>query len=117
MLGTFRVTVFMISGILINLIGGIAFYFVTKLVFASAGIRVLTAAGIVGAFSPNLSTYYLILSILMEIAILYPEGVVRFWFILPMKMKWMLYLTLAELAYEVGRVFFLVIRTFGATTA
>lgn len=96
LLGTFRMNVMLVGGILICDIGGFLIYGISYLIFG----------GILGSgLQIMLTTYYILLSMLMAIAICMPEAEVRFWFILPMKMKWMLYLELAYIAYAVISIF------------
>jgi len=114
MIGTFRTTVFVIGGVIINLVGAILFYFISALLLRMMGYT--TSLSLLGAqigLSAPISVYYIILTILMEIALMYPDGVVRFWFILPMKMKWMFWITLAELVYEVARIFYIICSAYG----
>lgn len=96
LLGTFRMNVLLIGGVLVCDIGGILIYAISYPIFG----------GILGTgLQINLTTYYILLSMLMAIAICMPDAEVRFWFILPMKMKWMLYLELAYIAYAIISIF------------
>lgn len=92
-LGTFRMNVYLIGGVLLNMVFGIAIYFVTLLT---------TGTG----FTVYLSTYYILLSIFMALAIAIPDGTVNLYFILPIKMKWMLVVYLLSLLYEIYSYFF-----------
>lgn len=91
-LGTFRMNVYLIGGVLLNILGGIVVYLVTWIAFG------------VG-FPIYLSTYYIMLSIFMALAIIMPDATVNLYFILPIKMKWMLLVYLLELGYEVYSYF------------
>lgn len=91
-LGTFRMNVYFIGGVILNIIGGILVYFVTLL---------LTGIG----FPVYLSTYYILLTIFMALAIIMPDATVNLYFILPIKMKWMLLVYFLELAYEIYSYF------------
>ncbi len=86
-LGTFRMNVYLIGGVLFNIVGGLLVYFVSSFIW-------------VPIFSPNLSLYYILLTTFMALAICVPEATVNLYFILPIKMKWMLLIYLAELVYE-----------------
>lgn len=66
------------SVILCDIVGAIV-YVVT---------RILLGYG----FSPYLSTYYILMSMLLALAMCMPEGEVRLYFVLPIRMKWMLIL-------------------------
>lgn len=92
MLGTFRTNVFLIGGVLLSDIGGLLIYAISYAVRGS-GIPVY------------LTTYYLMITMLMALAICMPEGEVRLWFVLPIKMKWMLVLELVYLFYEIFQTF------------
>lgn len=104
MLGTFRTNVFLIGGVLLNDIGGLLIYAISYAVLGM-GIPV------------QLTTYYLMLTMLMALAICMPEGEVRLWFVLPIKMKWMLVLELVYLFYEIFHVFSGVKVELGSATA
>ena len=91
-LGTFRMNVYLIGGVMLNIVGGILIYLVTFLV---------TGTG----FTIYLSTYYILLSIFMALAIIIPDGTVNLYFILPIKMKWILVVYLLELLYEIYSYF------------
>lgn len=91
-LGTFRMNVFLVQGILISDIGGLLFYAVTW--------------ALLGQGMPiYLSTYYILMSMLLALAICMPEAEVRIYFVLPIKMKWMLIFELLYLAYIVFNYF------------
>lgn len=101
-LGTFRMNVFLIQGILISDIGGILFYAVTRLAFGQ-GMPVY------------LTTYYILMSMLLALAICMPEAEVRIYFVLPIKMKWMLVFELVYLAYIVFSYFRMGMAQYGGT--
>ena len=90
-LGTFRMNVFLIGGIVLSDIAGILVY-VISLIATGTGMSV------------SLSLYYILISILWALALCMPEGEVRLYFILPIKMKWMLVFELAYLGYQVVRM-------------
>ncbi|MDD6291274.1 MAG: hypothetical protein PUA77_05750 [Lachnospiraceae bacterium] len=100
-LGTFRMNVFLIGGIVLSDIAGILVY-VISLIATGTGMSV------------SLSLYYILISILWALALCMPEGEVRLYFILPIKMKWMLVFELAYLGYQVVRIFAFYISTVGA---
>ena len=88
MLGTFRMNVFLWGGVILSDVGGILIYVITKLTLGTGA-------------SIYLSTYYILMSMLLALAICMPEGEVRLYFVLPIKMKWMLVFELLYLAYIV----------------
>ena len=91
-LGAFRMNVYMVEGILLSDLGGLVVYLVSKLVWGE-GIPMF------------LTPYYILFSMLMMIALLMPEGEVRLWFVLPIKMKWMLVAEGVYMAYLLYRYF------------
>ena len=92
MLGTFRMNVFLWGGVILSDVGGILIYVITKLTLGTGA-------------SIYLSTYYILMSMLPALAICMPEGEVRLYFVLPIKMKWMLVFELLYLAYIVFNTF------------
>lgn len=64
-------------------------------------------------FSPYLSTYYILMSMLLALAMCMPEGEVRLYFVLPIRMKWMLIFELVYLGYQVVRIFSIGIASYG----
>ena len=86
-LGTFRMNVYLIGGMILNLVGGVLVYFLSYLILG-VGLPVY------------LTNYYIMISMFMALAICMPDATVNLYFILPIKMKWMLAIYLAELAYE-----------------
>lgn len=101
MLGTFRMNVFLIQGILLSDIGGLLFYVISWLITGVAGVSIY------------LTTYYILLSMLLAIALCMPEGEVRIYFVLPVKMKWMLVFELLYLAYIVFNYFKMGFESYG----
>lgn len=91
-LGVFRMNVYLIGGVLVNIIGGILVYVITSIIFG-VGIPIY------------LSTYYILLSTFMALAICVPDATVNLYFILPIKMKWMLVIYFLELGYELYSYF------------
>ena len=87
-LGTFRMNVYLIGGMLLNLIGGILVYVFSFLILG-VGLPVY------------LTNYYILLSMFMALALCMPEATVHLYFLIPIKMKWMLVVYLVELAYEI----------------
>lgn len=92
MLGNFRMNVFLWGGVILSDVGGILIYVITKLTLGTGA-------------SIYLSTYYILMSMLLALAICMPEGEVRLYFVLPIKMKWMLVFELLYLAYIVFNTF------------
>jgi len=79
--------VLLIGGMLFNLVGGILIYAVSSLVLGF-GLPVM------------LTNYYVLLSMFMALAICIPDATVNLYFILPIKMKWMLVVYIGSMLYE-----------------
>lgn len=91
-LGTFRMNVFLWGGVILSDIGGILIYVLTKFTLGTGA-------------SIYLSSYYLLMTMLLALAMCMPEGEVRLYFVLPIKMKWMLVFELLYLGYIVFQTF------------
>ena len=93
--GTFRYNVYIFGGILWTIIGAFVLY----------GIMYVMYGGPVafGAFGMAFSTYYISLSIFLGFAITYPNMQVLLYFIIPLKIKYLAWLDLAYLAYDMIR--------------
>lgn len=87
--GNFKMNVYFIGGIILSDIGGFITYFVCYLLTGLSGVNV------------SLTTYYLLLTTFMALALCMPDATVNLYFVLPIKMKWMLVLYFADLAYEI----------------
>ena len=87
-IGTFGMNVYLIGGMLLNVVGGILVYVVSYLILG-VGLPVY------------LTNYYILLSMFMALALCMPEATVHLYFLIPIKMKWMLVIYLVELAYEI----------------
>ncbi len=103
MLGTFRLNVFLWMGVIISDIGGIIVYMISRVVLGQG-------------LSPFLSTYYILMTLLLALAMCMPEGQVRIWFVLPVKMKWFLVFELVYMGYQVVRIFGMTIADYGKTS-
>lgn len=84
--GAFRYNVYVLGGILCTVIGAFLLYF-------------LMGVGSV-PYMPAFSTYYINLSIFLAFAMNYPDMEVLFMMIIPMKMKYLAYLDIAYLLYD-----------------
>ena len=85
--GAFRMNVYLIGGVLINIIGAILVYFGSWVII---GFPIPVV----------LSLYYILLSMFLALAICMPEATVNLYGILPIKMKWMFAVYMLELLYE-----------------
>ena len=75
--GTFRYTLYILSGLLFTIIGAFVLYFLVGNMYSVLNLGM--------AFS----TYYISTSILLAFAATYPDMQVLFWFIFPLKIKWL----------------------------
>ena len=87
MVGTFRMNVYLVGGMLLNLLSGILVYLLTGGIL-SEGISV------------RLSNYDLLFTIFMALALCMPEATVYLSFLFPIKMKWMFVVYLALSVYQ-----------------
>lgn len=99
-LGSFRMNVFLFGGVLLSDIAGILIY-VIGLLTLGEGAPVY------------LNTQSILMTLLLAIAICMPEGEVRLYFILPIKMKWMLVFELLYIGYSVIHTFSFAISEYG----
>lgn len=86
--GAFRYNLYMISGFLFTIIGAFAVYFISG---GAIGIGFL------------FSTYYVNMTIFLACAAIMPDLQLYLYGILPVKMKWLAYLDIALLAYDMIR--------------
>lgn len=84
--GSFRMNLYFLTGILLNIFGGIIIYIFT-------GISI------------ELSLYYILFSLYVMLGLFMPDAEVRLYFVLPIKMKWLMGFYAVGLAYEVIRNF------------
>lgn len=91
-LGSFKMNLYVIGGILLSDIGGFLVY---------AG----TYFGLGSGLSVYLSAYYILLTLFMALALCMPDAQVNLYFILPIRMKWMLLIYIVDLLYEIYTYF------------
>lgn len=89
--GRFRYNAYIFSGLLLTIVGAFLVYFI----YIISGYN--TVYGIGNIFS----TYYVNLSIFLAFAASYPDMQVMVYFIVPVKIKWMAWLDIAVLAYDI----------------
>ena len=86
--GTFRYTLYIFSGILFTVISAFILHFIS--------------GGILDSLSSYIfSTYYISLSVFLAYALCYPDMQVLLYFVIPIKMKWMAYVYLALVIYDI----------------
>ena len=88
--GAFRYNLYIFGGIICTVIGAFLLY--------AIGGPMISVYG-----SMAFSTYYINLSIFLAFAASYPDMQVLFMMIIPMKMKWLAYLDIAYLLYDLIR--------------
>lgn len=85
-LGTFKMNVYFIGGWLLNTLGGLIIYLIFHV-------------------SIYLTPYYLLFSLYLMLGIFMPEAEMRLYFVLPIRMKWLVIVYFVELAYEIYSYF------------
>lgn len=90
-IGTFLYNVYIFGGILVTTIGTMLVY-----IFCNYVLNVPNA----GNADCIVSTYYILLSIFLAVAVCYPDMTVLYAFIIPLKMKWLSVLYLIFVAYS-----------------
>ena len=86
--GSFRFTVYILSGMIFTVISAFILYFIT--------------GGVLDAYlnGSQFSTYYISLSIFLAYALTYPDMKVLLYFVIPIKMKWMAIVYVVLTLYE-----------------
>ena len=92
MVGTFRMNVFLVGGILLNLLGAL-FVYGLSLLLIGEGISI------------RLTNYDMLFSIFMALALCMPEAQVYLYFLIPVKMKWMLAVYIGFSVFELYSYF------------
>ena len=98
--GTFRFNVYIFGGILLTVVGSLLMYGVIYLIFGQASAYM--ASSLMGGI---ISTTYINMSIFLAFAAMYPDMQVMLYFIIPIKMKWMAWVYLAFIGYDLIRTF------------
>lgn len=91
--GDFRYTLYIVSGIIFTDIGMMLAYFMLK----SVGMNLIANESL----AYFCSTYYLCMSLFLAYAFSFPDNTVLLYFIIPIKTKWLGYLDLAYLIFEI----------------
>jgi hypothetical protein len=85
-LGTFKMNVYFIGGILLSDIGGILIYLIFRIPI-------------------YLTPYYILFSLYLMLGLFMPDATVRLYFVLPIRMKWLMIVYVLELGYEIYSYF------------
>lgn len=94
--GSFRYTLYIFSGLLFVLIAAFLTYFVTGGYITINGVSYLIGGGV-------FTTYYVSMSVFLAYAACYPDMKILFWYIIPIKMKWMAWIYIAFILYDMIR--------------
>ena len=95
-IGTFRYNIFVLSGIILMIIGAFLAYFIMNAIYGKAS----NFQEVFVLLSANFSTYYLQQIVFLAFAMLYPEVQVLLMFVIPIKVKYLGYVYGAFLIYE-----------------
>lgn len=85
-LGSFKMNVYFFGAIILYIVAGFIVYFVT-------------------GFTINLTMYYILISMYLMLGLFMPEAEVRLYFVLPIKMKWMVIVYFITFAYDIYQFF------------
>ncbi|MCR4832514.1 MAG: hypothetical protein K5900_02970 [Butyrivibrio sp.] len=96
--GEYRFNLYIFTGIFLIIIGAFLFYIIT--LFRAGGAVDMLAASYFPQTATFFSTYYICMSILLAYAATYPDSIILFMFIIPLKMKWLGIIYGAWLALE-----------------
>ena len=96
--GEYRFNLYIFTGIFLIIIGAFLFYIITY--FRVGGAVDMLAASYFPQTATFFSTYYICMSILLAYAATYPDSIILFMFIIPLKMKWLGIIYGAWLALE-----------------
>ena len=99
--GTFRYNVYIFGGVLFTIISSFAALLYAYLIYGAEYLALYEQMGLVNWYA--FSTYYINVSIYLGFAMTYPNNIVRFMFLIPMKMKW---LGLVDILYMVYLMIF-----------
>lgn len=92
--GSFRYTLYIFSGIFFTVIGAFIVYFITGGIVTIGGVPYMLGGSIY-------STMYISLSVFLAYAFTNPDQRILLYFVIPIKMKWMAYVYIAFIAYDI----------------
>lgn len=96
--GTFRFNAYIFGGIFSTIIGAFILYGVYAAIYGIGDSSFLSSLSM--AISASFSTQYINWSIFLAFATLFPEMQIMLYFIIPIKMKWMAYVYIAFIGYN-----------------
>ena len=88
--GTWRYNVFIFTGILLTIVSAFLWMGFSYLTGSGGALGQIGAANYFGYYSAAFSTYYINMGIFFAYALTFPEAVVLLFFIIPVKVKWLL---------------------------
>lgn len=94
--GTVRYNIYILGGVLFTIIGAFIAYGVSCILYGSIGAEMMSMF-----IAYYFRTYYILTSIFLAYAATFPDAVVLFMFILPLKVKWLGVLYVLDMAYTV----------------
>ncbi|GHU41459.1 hypothetical protein FACS1894111_03770 [Clostridia bacterium] len=92
--GDFRYNLYVFGGIITTVFGAFLLYVYVYLTNGQTGAVLIS-----GLYSQMFTTYYICMSIFLGFAMTYPDMKVLFFFLIPIKIKWLALLDLGWLAY------------------
>lgn len=93
--GSFRYTLYIFTGLFLTIIAAFLLHFITGGTVTIQGLEIPLSV-----FGSIFTTYYVSLSVFLAYAMSYPEEHILLWFIIPIKMKWMAYVYIGLILYE-----------------
>lgn len=94
--GTVRYNIYILGGVLFTIIGAFIAYGVSYVLYGAPALEMMSMF-----ISYYFTTYYILTSIFLAYAATFPDAVVLFMFILPLKVKWLGVLYVLDLAYTI----------------
>ena len=95
-IGRLRLNVFLITGLLLQLIVGVAYYLICE-----SSVLLMPYSNYVTILNP----YYVYASLFVLFSLIFPDARFLFMFIFPIRGKWMIFITLIMYALDVARAF------------
>ncbi len=97
--GTYRYNLYIFTGFILMIVASFLSYLV---LYIQLGGQSTYLSGVIASLSANFNTYYINMSILLAFAATFPDNVILFMFIIPLKMKWLGIFYVGYLIFEVA---------------
>ncbi len=97
--GTFRFNVYIFGGVFLTVVSSFAVLGILYLILGPDALSTYEDTGFI--YWSAFSTYYINMSIYLGFAMTYPNNIVRFMFLIPVKMKWLGIIDLFYMGYAV----------------